>query len=95
MKFLTNVEEIGIQHDFDADGCRHHDAVPQSKAKELGLIRDGHCGGSGRNRDVLHADHLAHHTAGRVGGCHERGLKPQTAGGDHLQVAEERVCRSI
>ena len=29
------MEEIGIQHDLEADGGRHHDAVPQSKAKEF------------------------------------------------------------
>ena len=89
------MEEVGIQHDFYADGCRHDDAMPQSKTKELGLVGDRHRSSRRRDRDVLHADHLAHDAAGGVGRRHERGLKAQPAGGHHLQVAEERVGRRI
>src|SRR5580692_10988712 len=91
LSWLTNVEEVGIQHDFDADGGRHHDAVPQSKAKEFCLVGDTHGGGSRRDCEVLHTDHLANHTAGGVGSSHERWFKSQPARGHHLQVAEERV----
>ena len=92
---VTNVEDVGIQHDLEADGGGHHDAVPQSKAKEFCLIGDGHGSGCRRDRDVLHADHLAHYTAGGVGGCHKGRLKSETAGRHHLQIAEERICRGI
>jgi hypothetical protein len=85
------MEEIGIQHDFYADGCRHYDAMSQSKTKELCLVGDRHRGSRGRDGDVLHADHLAHDTTGGVGRRHERGLKAQAAGSHDLQVAEERI----
>ncbi len=96
MRFLlTNVEDVGIQHHFDADGGGHHDAVPQSEAKKLGLVGDGHRSGGRRDRDVLHTDHLAHHTAGGVGRSHKGRFKSQPAGSHHLQVAEESVGRGV
>lgn len=78
------MEEIGIQHDFEADGGGHHDAVPQSKTKEFCLVGDGHGGGGSGDRDVLHADHFTHHATNGVGGGHQRGLKPQVTGSHHL-----------
>jgi hypothetical protein len=44
-----------------------------------------------RHRNGLKADHLAQHTAGRVGGCHQDSTEAKPLGDDGLQASKEGV----
>jgi len=83
-------EDVGVEHDDDADDRGQGDGVPEDEAEDGAFLADL-VGGGGGDADGLGVDHFAHDAAGAVGGTHQDGAEVELLGGDFLQAAEEDV----
>ncbi len=87
-------EDIGVEHDDDADDRGQGDRVPEDETEDGAFLADL-VGGGGGDADGLGVDHFAHDAAGAVGGAHENRAEVELLGGDFLQASEENVGRGV
>src|SRR5690606_18523155 len=80
-----------VQHRQRTQHTGQEHTVLEGEAEQLAFLRAGHAGCGYGYCEALQADHLAHHAASGVGSSHHGRVKTQLVGGDHLQVAEQRV----
>ena len=83
-------EHVGLEHRQQPHEAREHEAVDEDTPQDLALAADrSHARRA--DRQVLRADHLAHHAAGAVGGGGQQRVDPRDPRRRRLQRTEERV----
>src|SRR5215472_17052647 len=87
-------QQVGINHDDDADDSRKHDGMPENEAEDRAFVANL-IGRRGGNANRLRIEHLAHDATGAVGAGHENGAEMELLRGDLLQTTEEGIGRSI
>src|SRR5215472_13129541 len=87
-------QQVGINHDDDADDSGKRDGVPENEAEDRAFVANL-IGRRGGNANRLRIDHLAHDATGAVGAGHENGAEMELLRGDLLQTTEEGIGRSI
>ena len=87
-------EDVGVEHDDDADDGAEGDGVPEDEAEDDAFVADLF-GGGGGDGDGLGVDHFAHDAAGAICGAHQDGIDAELLRGDPLQATEERVGRCV
>ncbi len=87
-------DEILLRGDKQAEQQSQDDAVQECPGEDLALMALQLGDGDAR-RDVLRRDHLAHDAARRVRGGEQDRVQAELAGGDDLEIAEQRIARCV
>ena len=84
-------EHVRVEQRDDANDAGQEDAVLEGEAEQPALVRGGHAGRGDGHRDARERDHLAHDAGRGIDRRRQDGIEAELRGGDHLEVAEERI----
>ena len=87
-------EHVLLEKHQQSDETGEHQAVQKHETQNTPLVTDI-SGRGARDTNALRIDHLPHHAAGAVCGCHQYRAQTKSIGGDRLKAAEQHVRRCV